>query len=361
MAGKFNYKKRSYDEAKKQINEAGSGSRDGFLSSDLQLFKPAEGSNKVRIMPPGWEDAEHYGYRIHVHYGIGPNNDAYLCPYNTVNPITGATRQPCPICEERNRVMDTDEDYAKTLRPTSRVLVNLLRRGGKGSKPVIEAWAMPASLDKAIMQQSVDDETQEVLPIDCPEEGYDLDIMREGTGINTKYSVKVARRASEIEDFGDDIWPLISDKKSLAANLIFYDYDYLSNVFSGGGSTKESPKQKQSSKKKIDITTLTLDDLVDMNEDSLVSVIEAMKSDIDPTDYDTLEDLADDIWAELKKMFKKPTERKVASAKKEEPEKEESDEESEKEESDEEPDEEPEKEAPKDSKARLANLRNRNK
>jgi hypothetical protein len=350
---KFTYRKRTYEETKSQISEADSGIRDGYLTASIPLFKPAEGTNRVRILPPGWENADHYGYRIFVHYQVGPNNDAYICPFNTVNPHTGETKLRCPICEERQRVAVDDPDYAKTLKPASRVLVYILVREGK-SKPVLKAWSMPASLDKTIMMQAVDDDTREVLPVDCPEEGYDLDVVREGTSLTTKYAIKVARRPSAIEDFEEEIWSKISGKNSLPENLIFYDYDYLTAVFSGapasGVKTNEIPEKKKA--KKIDLESLTEKDLQNMDENELIEVIETMGSEIDPSEYETLDDLVIDIADELKKMFKPKTGRAKPEKpviKEPEPEQEEEEE------------EEEEKPKPPSTSSRLAGLRNRNK
>lgn len=367
MAKKFEYKKRSYDEAKKQVNESDSGLRDGYLLPELQLFKPAEGTNKVRIMPPGWDEADHYGYRIAVHYSIGPNNDAYICPFHTVNPVTGLTKQPCPICEERNRVLDSDEDYAKKLKPSQRVLVYLLERGGKNAKPTLKAWAMPTSLDKEILKQAIDDETREVIPVDDPEDGYDLDIIREGTGLTTKYSIKVARRSSEVEDFEEDIWPLISGPKALDRALIFYDYDYLAAAFSGTGTPAKTKTSKK--KSKIDVSELEYADVLDFTEDELHSIIEQENLDIDPDDADNADELAEMVAKELglrppkRKTVEsddspKSSDRKPLGRKKEEPEEEPAEDADEYEEPLDEPSDEPAKPSSRD---RLANLRNRNK
>jgi len=368
MAKKFEYKKRTYDEAKKQANESDAGLRDGYLSPELKLFKPNEGNNKIRLMPPGWDGADHFGYRIAVHYSIGQNKDAYICPFHTVHPVTGLTRQPCPICEERNRVLDTDEEYAKKLKPSQRVLVYLLERGGKNTKPVLKAWAMPASLDKAIMLQAIDEETQEVLGVDDPFEGYDLDIIRSGVNLNTKYEIKVARRPSEVEDFEEEIWPLISDKKSLAANLIFFDYDYIAASFSStdAKSSKSEKHDKPKKKKGINVETLSYDDLFDFTEDELLDLIAQENLDVNPDGANDLEELAEDIAKELGLKRKKAepkaepkTERKPL--RKAEPEPADDDTppfDPDEEEGEDEP--EPPKPA-SNNRDRLANLRNRNK
>ena len=328
---KFKYRKTSYADTKKQMAESDGNNRDSFLPPTIQMFKAAEGPNKIRILPPGWEDAEHYGYRVFVHFGIGPNKDSYLCPYHTVNPATGKSKQPCPLCEERNRVIESDPDYARTLKATPRVLIYLLDKQGKKGEAALKAWAMPATLDKAILQQAVDEDSQEVLPLDHPEEGYDITVYREGTAISTKYTCSVARRASEVDDF-DELWDKISEENSLANQLIFFDYDYLDTVFKGGAVEADSKPTKKVKKKK----SYSYEDLKDMDFDELANVVDEHELSIDVDSAESEEELFELICEELE--VEKPKRR---PAKKVEPEPEEDEEDEPEEDESDEPEPEP--------------------
>ena len=86
---KFQYKKRGYTEARKRADQSAS-TRDSFIIEEISLYKPAEGDNTIRIIPPTWEDPENYGLDIYVHYNVGPDNAAYLC----LDKMLG---KPCPI------------------------------------------------------------------------------------------------------------------------------------------------------------------------------------------------------------------------------------------------------------------------
>jgi hypothetical protein len=63
-----------------------------------------------------------YVLNLFVHYGVGVNEDAYVCPARNYN-------KPCPICEYRAELMaveDYDEDIVKSLAPKQRSIYNVV-------------------------------------------------------------------------------------------------------------------------------------------------------------------------------------------------------------------------------------------
>lgn len=238
MSRKFTYKKRSFDEGQKRTIQGGTA-REGFLKDHVRVFSPKEDNNYVRIMPPTWEDAQHYGIDVYVHYGIGSDNSSILCP----NKMSG---KPCPICEERDRAnAEGDEEYAKKLKPIKRVLVYVVDRDKESDG--VKMWPMAWTIDKTIMIQATNERTREILAIDDPEDGYDVEIKREGKGQSTKYTVSVSRNSSEIE-MTDDIIQVLEDHP-LDTCLIEYDYETISKLFVGTSFDEEDDSDKNKSKK----------------------------------------------------------------------------------------------------------------
>lgn len=227
-AQRFQYKARSAEEVKARANRS-IGSRESYLAAEVDFFTPKAGDNNIRILPPTFEGARHYGVDLHLHYGIGPDRSAFLC-------LDKMKAEACPICEERtNAAAEGEEDLAKALRPKQRVLVWVINRGEEGKGPL--AWSMPAGLDKDIVNCSIDKSTGEILSVDDPsDKGYDIAFKREGMDERTKYTgIQVARRASPLSDDADeaDKWLAFIAEHPLDSLLTFRDYDFIKAAYTG--------------------------------------------------------------------------------------------------------------------------------
>src|SRR3990172_2178916 len=164
----FEYRSRDPDRTRARA-EAGSGN-DSYLKDDVRIYKPVEGLNELRILPPTWDGAEHYGGDIHVHFNIGPDNAAYLCLWKMKN-------KPCPVCDERKNAMaEGDADYASELRASQRVVQYVLDR--KKEREGAMVWSIGKRMDQDILRLCTDPKTNETLEIDKPDDGYDLSFTR---------------------------------------------------------------------------------------------------------------------------------------------------------------------------------------
>ena len=227
-AQRFKYQARSAEEVKARANRS-IGSRESYLVSEVDFYTPKAGDNNIRILPPTFEGARHYGIDLHLHYGIGPDKSAFLC-------LDKMRAEACPICEERaNAAAEGEEDLAKALRPKQRVLVWVINRGEEGKGPL--AWSMPAGLDKDIVNCSIDKSTGEILSVDDPsDKGYDIGFKREGMDERTKYTgIQVARRASPLSDDADqaDKWLSFIGEHPLDTLLNFHEYDFVKAAYAG--------------------------------------------------------------------------------------------------------------------------------
>ena len=192
-ASRFQYRARSAEEVKARANRS-LGGGDAYLKEGVEFFKSAPGDNKIRPLPPTWDEAQHYGLDLYVHYGIGPDRSTYICP----NKMFG---DECPICDERARAADAGEEgLAKALRPKLRVLVWLIDRKNESKGPL--AWAMPAGADKDMTNAAVDPDDGAVVYVDRPdEEGADIHFKRSGEGIKTEYeNVRVTKKRALSDD-----------------------------------------------------------------------------------------------------------------------------------------------------------------
>ena len=225
----FSYRARSAESVKKRA-DAGSKDFDSYVKDNIKLFTPNDGPNTIRILPPTWPDPEHFGIDIYVHYGVGPDQQSYLC----LHKMKG---EDCPICEERieARKNGEDEDYVRELEPARRSLFYLVDRDKE--QDGVQAWSAPFSkIDQAIVKVSIDRKTNEVLPIDHPDEGYDVEFDKKGKGIGTQYTgVAIARRDSPL---GNKKWLAFAQENPLPDILVFHDYEHIKAAFGGGAKPK---------------------------------------------------------------------------------------------------------------------------
>lgn len=226
------------DAARRRAESGGGNDFDSiFLDTIPGVFTPPEGDNVVRIIEPTWENAEHYGYDLFVHYGIGPDECAYLCLEKMLN-------EKCPICEERKRAhaASEDEEYVKSLRPSQRVAVWIINRDKEEDGPQI--WNMPKKMDDNFTNLCVDKRTGELIQIVDPYEGFDIEFTRKGKGLKTKYvGEAISRHPSPLSDDPAQLeeWREFVFEHPIPDVLNFYSYEYIQNVFGGGAASAEEP------------------------------------------------------------------------------------------------------------------------
>lgn len=320
---RFEYRQRDASSARKRAESSGKD-YDRYLEDVVDGFQVSDGDNVVRILPPTWNDADHYGHDIYVHYEIGPDKGTYLC-------LQKMKGEPCPICEERKRAAaEGDEDYAKKLEPKKRVLVYVIDRNKE--KEGLKVWAMPWTLDRDIVKVSVDKRSGEVMSIDHPDDGYDVMFERQGKGPRTEYvGVSIDRRSSPLDN---DKALDIAQENPLPSLLKFYPYEHIASVFGGGsgggaprgrddddddrggrgrgrdrdddrggrsrGSDDDSRSSRRGSGRQEPEDEFTWESIHAMNYDELCDLIDTQMLDIDPDKSKSDEDLADWICEEMK-------------------------------------------------------------
>lgn len=331
----FVYKPRSADTVRARATA--SGNREGFIADGVKTYTPKAGSHTVRILPPTWEDAEHYGYDIHAHYNVGHDGGAYLCLHKM-------KEEECAICDERQQALkNQDEELEQALRPRKRVACWVIDRDNERDGPML--WMMPWTLDTEIVKQSIDKKTGEVYNLDDPTEGYDVSFERQGDGPTTKYvGVQLDRRPSPLHEDEDDIKETLKFIKDnpVPDQLVFQEGQYLTDLVGDGltlskrdkGKTgkgkdkdekddekpakkperpqlrkrgddadeddkkgKKKPAKEEEDDDDFDASKLTYEDVQGLNEEELTALAEAV--DVDISDVSTEKEAADLICEKL--------------------------------------------------------------
>lgn len=248
---KFEYRPRTAGEVSKRAHQS-AGGKEGFVAQEINTWTPADGDNKIRILPPTWPDAGHFGFEVFAHYGVGPDNGSFLCPFKNPSESEGGAKPDdletdCPICNARREAQDEgDDDLASQLRWKKRVGMWIIDRSQESKGPLL--WFAPWTLDQEIAKQS-QGEDGEVLALDHPEEGYDVSFTREKGVGNTppKYTgVKIARKPSPIFDDEDDVAKVLEyiTETPVPATLVFAAPDAIAAAFAGGAGKNETAEEK---------------------------------------------------------------------------------------------------------------------
>ncbi len=231
---KFKYTTRSREAAQRAATQTG-GQYDSYIREEFEIFKPKpDTDHQLRIMPATWDEADNYGVEVFVHYGIGSDENSYLCRLKMLG-------EPCPICEEA--MATDDDDYAKELKPSKRIAVWLIDRDQEDKGPLI--WPMSYTTDKEIGKLQENKRTGEFYPVDCPYDGWDIELEREGTGLRTKYTVAISRSQTLLSDDETQLeeWMDFITENPIPDTLNYYEYDYIKQVFEGGAQHSEQESE----------------------------------------------------------------------------------------------------------------------
>lgn len=230
----FQYQKRSKDDVKERANMKG-GNFDTIFKPKFKQWKPKDGKNRIRILPPSWDDARHYGLDIFVNYNIGPDNQSYLS-------LGKHGKGPDPLEEARREAQrDGEEKLAKALSPNQRILYWIIDRADEDEGPLL--WAAPFTFDRALSNLCIDEDTKDVMFIDDPETGRDVRFYKEGSGLMTKYEaskMKVLEPGVIVDDEGlENEWLDFIQENPLPEVLNFYDYEHIKATFDGQAGRKD--------------------------------------------------------------------------------------------------------------------------
>lgn len=282
---KFVYKPRSEDTYKKLLK--GNDKFDKYLKEGIQTLSLKEpGKYRLRVLPPMWDDADHYGYDIYLNYGIGPDNQSYLS-------LSKMGKGKDFLAEERIKASNEGRDVdAKALEPSARRLIWVIDRKHENEGPKL--WSCPIGVDKEFINLAVDEESGAILKVDDPYEGYDISFTKEGTGITTKYPGKsISRTPSPLctDEKQQDAWLDYVNENRIPDLLQFYSYDHIKAVFTGESDAAPVAEPTRSfvtnddEEDSIDDANLVGKDTIDIDDE--VSVLDnAIDDDAPPFDPD---------------------------------------------------------------------------
>ncbi len=235
---RFKYTRRSKESIRARASQKG-GDYDTYINEEIKFYKPREGKNIIRILPPMWKDedgvdSDHYGYEIWCNYNVGPDKQSYLS-------LSKMKDEADPLAEAlKEAQLDGDNKLAKALKPKMRVCIFVIDRLAEEEGP--QLWAAPWTFDRDLAALCEDEDTKEVVYIDDPygedeDDGRDLRFYKTGSGLRTEYSpakfklLNVSPLHTD-EDLMEEWLEYITDNP-IPDCLNFYDYDHIKASFGG--------------------------------------------------------------------------------------------------------------------------------
>lgn len=232
---RFQYSRRDPADVKKRASQS-AGMYDQIFKSSIPIFTPKiDTSYRLRIMPPTWENADHYGYELFIHSQVGADNQKYICLKKH-----GKKDEACPLCEaEQELVREGMKDEAYEARAKRSVITYVIDRDKEDEGPKL--WRMMWMTDRDIAALSTDKRSNETLFIDDPEEGYDIefDAVKKGKFAEIT-AIKIARKTTPLCDDPktQDKWLDFIQQNPISEVLNFYDEEHIRKA-SEGKRTKD--------------------------------------------------------------------------------------------------------------------------
>lgn len=165
------------------------------------FFKPVEGKNVVRVLPPYSNKSGKFFFEATLHYGFKKDGKSVGIPYTGENSF---------IMKKLNELASEGEEGAKLagrFGPRKKYYVNIIDR----STGAVKIWGFSRKILKDLLAVYLDKEDGGAF--DHPKDGRDLIIERTGKGMQTRYSVRVRPRSTPAIEPGEDIPDLFDLEK----------------------------------------------------------------------------------------------------------------------------------------------------
>ena len=209
---------------------------------DVKQWKPKQGDNFVAFVPPEAGNV-YFGYKVFIHYDMGPAREAVLCP-------SAHDKGRCPICEERDALQN--EGYEnEELRPYNcfppRYLFLIVDVKNKETAEAgIQFWCAPNKINDDIFALSLDKRTQDVIDIADLDGGKDFLFEMTGKGLRTDY------KGCQLEDrqipITDKMLAQIDGMPWFDDFLFFKEYEELAEMLDAAIKSRERAAERGASR-----------------------------------------------------------------------------------------------------------------
>ena len=199
-----------------------------------RFWTPKEHSNLIRILPP--YSGEDWYKETWFHFGVGVDRKPIACARRLLD-------EACYICEKVDELRKSEDPRDVEL-PTQiasrrRVFYNIIDLDDVESG--VQIFSSGVTIFKELLMYVADPDWGDITD---PEEGYDIVIEREGTGIDTKYTVRAKKNPTSLIDPG-----LLDELRDLDEMVEILPYEQVKAIYEGEEFVKEEKKEPVKRKK----------------------------------------------------------------------------------------------------------------
>jgi len=204
----------------------------------ITQYKTESGANFVRIISPKFDTYDklpYFGKKIYTHTKIGADESTFLC-------LRKMFGEPCPVCELMEQIKEQDSDDArlKDLAPKLRYLFLVIDVTDKTTEAKGLRWYdAPVSFNDNVAELSQDRRGGGIIDPSDPDKGKDIEFVRSGTGLSTKYK---GFRFHDNEPIPDE-W-LEDAPEDFEEILKRPTYEEVSSAVSGGASRRDRGERR---------------------------------------------------------------------------------------------------------------------
>ncbi len=199
-----------------------------------RFWTPKEGASLIRILPP--YSGEDWYKETWFHFGVGVDRKPIACARRLLD-------EPCYLCEQVDELRKSEDprdvELSTQIAARRRVFYNIIDIDDVESGAQI--FSSGVTIFKEFLMYVADPDWGDITD---PDEGYDIVIEREGTGIDTKYTVRAKKNPTPLIDPG-----LLEELRDLDEMVEILPYEQVKAIYEGEEFVKEE-KEKKSTKTK---------------------------------------------------------------------------------------------------------------
>lgn len=235
-AARFGYQKRTVSDIENKIIESSSSYKSYFIQK-YKEFKPKDGENYIRILPPlGFvfpkHITPHYGISLYLHFLMTSPKATVICPKRTTDFKPSHIEDRCPICDDVARLFASGQaEKVKTLRlkAQKKTLVWVLDfKNTAEATPLL--FGIASTLDLGFIKLCKDRSTGEIYNLDDPDFGFNIYFDKTKEFGGTKYVGEAKDSRPSAVDASHLEFVLANPLPSV---LLWRGYDELHSLYGG--------------------------------------------------------------------------------------------------------------------------------
>lgn len=159
------------------------------IGSGSEFWRPNDGENVIRILPPWNEDTEgRFWRKTGTHFNVGPDGRAVPCP------LIGGATESCWLCRKSKTLSGSDDEDdrkdSEEFSARTSYVMNIIDLDSP--EEAVQIWRCGVKAFRVIKKLVRNDDWGDPTDFD---EGYNITVDKTGSGLTTNYDIIPSGRA----------------------------------------------------------------------------------------------------------------------------------------------------------------------